>query len=56
MPVIPAIQEAIVKRIMVHGVLGKSTRPYLKKKKKLKQKGLGAWPKWQSTYLASVRP
>jgi hypothetical protein len=26
--------------------LGKSERPYLKKKKKRKQKGLGAWLKW----------
>jgi hypothetical protein len=45
MPVIPATWEVKVGESQCEAGLGKSVRPYLKKKKKLKQNGLELWLK-----------
>jgi hypothetical protein len=43
-PVIPVMKGVKVGRSWSEASSGKSERPYLKNK--LKQKGLGVWPKW----------
>lgn len=50
----PCYVEGIDRKIFVWGQPGKSTRPYLINS--LRQKGLEAWLKWQSTWLPHMWP
>jgi hypothetical protein len=47
-PVVPAMPEAVVRRIVIQASQTKNTRLYLINN--LKQRGLEAWLKWQKCY------